>query len=81
MFGKNVQSRIQKRYESVPGTCGGTGLCERRWDAKSLQVPWNVETRSPALKSMAQVLIQALRLHRAGTGARSAREALLPVEV
>jgi hypothetical protein len=81
MFGNNVQSRIQKRYESVPGTSVGTERYERRWDAKSLQVPWNVETRSPALKSMAQVLIQALRLHKAGTGARSAREVLVPVEV
>ena len=71
------RNQIQKRREMLPGQSSGTLLGERNWDAQSLNVAWDVETRSPDLKSMAFILIQTLRLHETQTDSHSAHPELV----
>jgi len=64
-------TRIQKRRETLPGQHTPAQPGARNWDVAALGMAWEVETPGADQKSLARILVQALRLHPAETDSRS----------
>ena len=64
-------TRIEKRRETLPGRRCGARAGGRNWDVAALGMAWEVETPGPEIKSMARILVQALRRPSAETDSHS----------